>query len=375
MESFNHLDEWFDTALSGREKNKLRQRTERACLKIAPVFGDNTGAKQIYRWELEGKLVEQADRDKLANTEENCRRLREHLLAQVPLMNGAPDMAPGVEEEVRDTLDDLSTPVCPKTGDEVGFDDLKRALQETSVCGSDEIPIGFDTPPQEDGEFELGNIVWLTPPTFLFELREYFDNLGDGGQKLLEKTQRKSHKTDRRLTGLYQTNREHRWEAHPQDPQAATRYECWQIEAKLLSQVFQFKEAPDSLDELRDGIKRTLEIDSFEEIFHCPISGQTVYYDEFMREVLESDHGRSGYQIGHLDPLAVLEGHHEKENVSWISERGNRIQGEDSLKDTVEIIFNMAEFHMNRLDLEDWEDAKNWQPDPDEPSAEIATDD
>jgi len=374
MESFTHLDEWFDTVLSGKEKNKLRQRTERACLKIAPVFGDNAGAKQIYRWELEEKLVEQADRDKLANTEENCRALREHLLAQVPLMEGAPDMTPEVKSEVQDTLDDLSTPVCPKTGQKVKFEHLKRALRETSVCGSDEIPIGFDTPPHDGGEFKVGNIVWLSPPISLFDLREYFDDLGDGGQKLLEKTQRKSHKTDRRLTGLYQTNREHRWEAHPQDPQAATRYECWQIEGKLLSQVFQFQGAPEAPDRLRDYVKQTLDIDSFEEVFHCPISGQIMYYDEFMREVLEADHGRSGYQIGHLDPLAVQEGHHEKENVSWISERGNRIQGEDSLKDTVEIIFNMAEFHMDRLDLEDWEDAKNWQPDPDEPSAEIATD-
>jgi hypothetical protein len=50
---------------------------------------------------------------------------------------------------------------------------------------------------------------------------------------------------------------------------------------------------------------------------------------------------------------------HDRGNVTWITERGNRVQGDDSLQNTVEIIFSMAEYHMERLDL-DWEEAKEW---------------
>lgn len=374
MESFNYLDNWLDTALTGREYNKLRQRTERACLKIAPFYGDNTGTKQIQRWELNDKLTDQADRDALQNTEEKCREIRERLLAQIPLMEGVPDMVADVEEEINEVLNDPSPPICPRTGELIKLDDLRKALRETTVCGSDEIPIGFDTHLQEGGRFEPGNVVWLKPPTFLYDLREYYEERGDGSQKLLKKTQRKSHKTDRRLTGDFKTNREHRWEAHPQDPQAATRYECWRIEAKLLAQVFEFEESPIVPDELREDVEDALGEHSLDELFHCPISGQTIHYKEFMSEVQESDHGRSSYQIGHLDPIAVASGRHEEENVSWISERGNRVQGEDSLKRTVRVIFDMAEFHMGRLDLS-WEEAKEWEPDPNQPSTEIAAED
>lgn len=53
----------------------------------------------------------------------------------------------------------------------------------------------------------------------------------------------KTYLTDRAQTGLYQTNREKRWETHPRSVQFALRIDCMKIESKLLLQVAKFKGA------------------------------------------------------------------------------------------------------------------------------------
>ena len=67
-------------------------------------------------------------------------------------------------------------------------------------------------------------------------------------QKILtKKIKVKTYLTDRAQTGDYKTNREKRWEAHPNDVQYALRRDCMRIETKLLRQIAMFEGCDRSL--------------------------------------------------------------------------------------------------------------------------------
>jgi len=63
-------------------------------------------------------------------------------------------------------------------------------------------------------------------------------------EDIFDKVRVKSYLTDRAQTGAYQTNREKRWEAHPQSPQFALRRDCFSVELELIDQLFRFQAFP-----------------------------------------------------------------------------------------------------------------------------------
>ena len=81
--------------------------------------------------------------------------------------------------------------------------------------------------------------------------------------------------------------------------------------------------------------------DSFP-IATCPITGERLDYDKFVNDVLHPSHGRSAFQVGHLNPLkTVSTGEswgHTASNISWISDDGNRIQGSLSMAEVDELL-------------------------------------
>ena len=60
----------------------------------------------------------------------------------------------------------------------------------------------------------------------------------------------------------------------------------------------------------------------------CPITGDNIQYSEFANDALHPTHGRSAFQVGHLNPLKSSDTDgfygHTADNISWISENGNR---------------------------------------------------
>ena len=69
----------------------------------------------------------------------------------------------------------------------------------------------------------------------------------------------------------------------------------------------------------------------------CPITGDALSYEAFRNELLNPMHGKSDFQVGHLNPLKLGTGGeaagHTSDNISWITADGNRIQGSLSLDD------------------------------------------
>lgn len=149
----------------------------------------------------------------------------------------------------------------------------------------------------------------------------------------LTKIKVKAYKTDRAKTGGYKTNRELRWETPILSPQFALFRNCVEIEYKLLLQICQFENIEEKLK------KKLIEEELIEDvIYKCPITGQALDYEDLCSVASDSKvHGRSSFQVGHLQPLKNG-GKHEVENIGWQTEDGNRIQGNLSLEEVDDLL-------------------------------------
>ncbi len=159
-------------------------------------------------------------------------------------------------------------------------------------------------------------------------------------QKNKEKISTKCYKTDRSQTGEVQTNRAKRWECIAMDFQHATIEECWSVERKLLSDLAHF--ANFSLETKQQLID--LGLFGAQHITKCPITLEPLDFNQFQQA---AEHGESRFQVGHMNPLKAG-GRHTGTNIAWITDDGNRIQGDLDLNATRALIRGIAE-RMNEL--------------------------
>ena len=166
---------------------------------------------------------------------------------------------------------------------------------------------------------------------------------------LTDKITVKTYLTDRAQTGDYKTNREKRWEAHPRSVQYALRRKCFEIETVLLLQAARFQNCDNQFVSL---LKTSGLLEDNFEFRRCPITGEIINFDDFSADVLHPIHGKSKFQVGHLNPLKATSqdgiSGHSAQNISWISENGNRIQGSLSIKEVDRLLKNI---YRNRPEL------------------------
>ena len=224
-------------------------------------------------------------------------------------------------------------------------------------CVSYELPIDYvQRAVQFRGRRRIhcpGNVVWSDDARFLVNLRFRRDLLSPDSNpevslfaRIYGKVKVKCYLTDRALTGPTKTNREKRWEAHPDSVQFAFRRDCLAIEAGLMHQIADFGGFPSIL-------RRTLEqrdlVDPKTDDFVCPVTLEPVSFSEFRESIMRPLHGRSEFQVGHLSPLKLDQiaqdaaVGHTPDNVSWISADGNRIQGSMSLADIRTLLGKIAQ--------------------------------
>jgi hypothetical protein len=145
----------------------------------------------------------------------------------------------------------------------------------------------------------------------------------------------KSYKTDRVLTGLHKTNREKRWECHPDSVHFALRATCMEIELLLVNQLCHFDGFP---PEVRAMLSDEGLLLPCETPFRCPVTLDPMSFAAFATAMTERTHGVSIFHVGHLNPLKLetntFADGHSAGNISWISEDGNRIQGSLSIEQT-----------------------------------------
>jgi len=148
---------------------------------------------------------------------------------------------------------------------------------------------------------------------------------------LISKIQTKTYKTDRALTGKDKTNRAKRWEVISGDFQHATLIECWSVERKLLEGLVYFKRFPVGC---KDSFLEKGLVNPNHPTTLCPVTLETLEYPKLIAEAV---HGRHEYQVGHLHPLK-RGGRHCGHNICWQSADGNRIQGDLTLEETLELL-------------------------------------
>lgn len=159
-------------------------------------------------------------------------------------------------------------------------------------------------------------------------------------RRAYEKIGVKTYLTDRAQTGEHKTNRELRWEAHPRSVQFALRKDCMEIEWELVDQLCRLEGVPTVL---RDKLIELGIVDAAKPTVLCPVTLDPLRWDDFASEMSFAEMGKSGFQVGHLNPLKGERGDdpiwgHTAANVSWISRDGNRIQGHLSLGAVRELI-------------------------------------
>lgn len=218
-----------------------------------------------------------------------------------------------------------------------------------------EVPLDYQDRPREGSTARIhrcGNLRWTSTSTMLrtLKLRKYLTDPATSPdafffRKVLgDKIKVKTFLTDRVLTGEHKTNREKRWEVHPSSVHFANRRTCLAIEYTLIQQLSAFEGFPSRSREMlqAQGILPATLIE-----FRCPITLDPMSFPAFREEIMNPTHGKSDFQVGHLNPLklddpnATASGH-SPENISWISADGNRIQGSLALAEVRTLLRRVA---------------------------------
>jgi hypothetical protein len=200
---------------------------------------------------------------------------------------------------------------------------------------------------------ERGNLTWFYDDLILqtLRLRKYLTEPSTSPdykffrQVLSDKIKVKTYLTDRVLTGGHKTNREKRWETHPKSVHFAERRTCMAVEYALVTQICAFEGFPaTAVQQLQQAKILPFPLSTA----LCPITGDALSYDAFRNELLSPKHGKSDFQVGHLNPLKLevassSAAGHSASNISWISADGNRMQGSLSLSDVRSLIKRIAE--------------------------------
>jgi hypothetical protein len=199
---------------------------------------------------------------------------------------------------------------------------------------------------------QQGNLIWFYDELILrtLKLRKFLTDSSTSSDHeffktvLSDKIKVKTYLTDRVLTGDYKTNREKRWETHPNSVHFAERRVCMAIEYALVTQICAFEGFPhSSLIQLQQANVLPQNLPTA----LCPITGDELSYEAFRGELLNPTHGKSDFQVGHLNPLKLsVDGEtagHTANNISWISADGNRIQGSLSLNDVRKLIQHISQ--------------------------------
>ena len=331
---------------------KLSDRLDTFACKIRlPIPTDRSCNKTPMkaRWIAHPHAYLQKDDPRYA-TRSECQRIKAVLLAQACEFTGvtAPDRT--VEATAEEALARPPLPGsanCPQTGQHLALDDLVTGLLiSTNQVGSAELCIEYRTDLRSGGRHEGANVTWVLPPRAILSLRHLLTTHGVP-KSLLSKVQLKAYSTDKQTIPPYFSNRDYRWATWIQSPQFASRTECRGVELELLSQILEFAGAPRLTNKDEQKVEADLDRPLRIGDRKCPITGDAITYSDFVDAATNRRAGKSKYHVGHLDPI-TRSGKHVKENVVWMSDAGNRIQGNDSFEDIVALIRRAAAYHNAR---------------------------
>lgn len=244
---------------------------------------------------------------------------------------------------------------CVHTNQSISRQDIKTALiYSTQGLGSYEIPVSYRKELNQGGRHEHTNVGWMKPLHVNYRLRSLLRaDLAKAGasadaiKNALQKIQVKAYCTDKVTMPPHFSNRDVRWATWPDGIQYASHYQCAMIEMELMAQLYEFASAPilnstvvSSLSAIRG---RPLRPGSR----CCFITGKILDFQSYVQAAVNPKGGISAYHVGHIHPL-TRGGQHAWDNIAWMSDDGNRIQGNDTLQEIEAKLVDAVEYHLRR---------------------------
>ncbi len=247
---------------------------------------------------------------------------------------------------------------CVHTGKPILRKDITAALgYVTPRLGAYEIPVSYCLELNAGGKHHHTNIGWMKPMHINYQLRKTLKtHLAQSGantkaiNNILDKIQVKAYCTDKVTMPPFFSNRDVRWATWTESYQYASHYQCALIEMELLVELFEFANAPMLDDVTVSAIENIRRHPVLPETRRCFITGRMLDFLEYVESAVHSEGGKSAYHVGHLVPL-TRGGVHVWNNVAWMSDDGNRIQGNDTIHEIETKLVDAVEYHM-RQDLE-----------------------
>ncbi len=333
----------------GATGRKLLERIDTVAYKIRLPRPDDRSCNSTPmrdRWVTQDSYLK--PQDPRYATEEQCKAIKATLLAHACEFQGMPDPPPNVRAAAEAVLGRQFSPgsaTCFQNGDQLSRDDLALAATiSTNQVGSAELTVEYRTALENGGLHRSDNLDWVRPPREILALRTILKDNGVPGT-LLSKVQLKAYSTDKVTMPPHFSNRDYRWATWVDSNQFASRTDCRGVELQLLAQILEFDGAPKLSEQHTKEVEEHLNRELKPGSCLCPITGEKLVYADFMEAVNNPQAGKSAYHVGHLDPL-TRDGKHQKDNVVWMSDAGNRIQGNDTFDEIVGLIKRAAEYHI-----------------------------
>lgn len=294
------------------------------------------------RWDTDGRTSHLTVTDPRYASEEECRLIYKTLLASLLEAQGIhklPSNAVALAEKVLSRPFVPNSLVCVHTGQPISVSDIKRALDYTTQrLGSYEIPVSYRKELSDGGRHHHTNVGWMKPFHVNYKLRmalkSHLVDRGvptDASNNALEKILVKAYCTDKVTMPPFYSNRDIRWATWPASAQYASHYQCAMVELELLAQLYEFEGAPQLPEDLQLEILAARGR-QFSSPRQCYVTGRTLKFDDYVQAVSNPKGGKSAYHVGHIFPL-TRGGRHTSDNVAWLTDDGNRIQGNDTLEE------------------------------------------
>ena len=347
--------------LTAKQSNKLHDRLWRFSAYIRQPRKDDRSCNKtpfFERWDINPQTSYLTAEDPRYASEEECKRVYEMLLALLLEAHGIPDPPPQAIALVEQVLGRPFQPhslVCVHTGRAISGDDIKRALGYTTQrLGAYEIPTSYCVELHAGGRHVHKNVGWMKPLHINYSLRDvlhsHFTQSGvpmNAINNALDKIQVKAYCTDKQTMPPHFSNRDVRWATWPDSVQYASHYQCAMIEMELIVELYEFVNAPTLDDELTSAIVEIRGRPIQPGTRRCFVTGRYLDYEDYAQAAINPKGGKSAYHVGHIVPL-TRGGKHNWKNIAWVSDDGNRIQGNDTLEEIEVKLVEAVEYHLRR---------------------------
>lgn len=348
-------------SLTPAAARKLRDRLWRFSAHLRqPRKDDGTCNKTPYfdRWDANTDTSHLTAEDPRYAPQAECQRVYETLMAlllEAHGIPGQPDQATALTETVLGRAFQPSSLSCRHMDQPISGDDISRALSySTGRLGAYEIPTTYREELNDGGCHRHTNIAWMKPLHIDYDLRAALESHlrqatvpNKAVANALDKIQVKAYCTDKHTIPPHFSNRDVRWATWPDSMQYASHFECAMVEMELMVQLYEFVGAPRLDPTTLTSIERTRGRPVEPETRCCFVTGDDLAYTEYVQAATNPRGGRSAYHVGHVLPL-TRGGKHCWENIAWMSEDGNRIQGNDTLEEIELKLVRAVDYHLRR---------------------------